>query len=83
MMNVRCLNCGQLNSLPAQPGETPYFCYYCRAFLPKAIPPSVDTSTAVGLIGGAALGAAMGGPVGAIIGAVIGSIIGRESKGGV
>lgn len=80
-MNIRCPNCGSQNSLPTNPGDTQYRCYQCGAFLPKAPPPSGDTSEAVGLIGGAALGAALGGPIGAIIGAVIGAVVGREAKG--
>lgn len=80
-MNIRCANCGHINSVPDNSGQTQYRCYSCQAFLPKTPPPSGDTSEAVGLIGGAALGAAMGGPIGALIGAVVGAIIGREAKG--
>jgi hypothetical protein len=79
-MNVQCLNCGHINNIPPNAGNMQFLCYYCRALLPKVVPPSSDTSEAVGLIGGAALGGAFFGPVGAIIGAVIGAVLGREAK---
>ena len=81
-MNLQCRNCGHINSIPNNAGSMQFRCYNCGAFLPKPVPPSNDTSEAVGLIGGAALGAAIGGPVGALIGAVIGVMIGREAKTG-
>ncbi len=80
-MNLRCTNCGQINSLPTPPGDQQYRCGNCGAYLPRAPQPTGETSAAVGLIGGAALGAAIAGPAGAIVGAVIGAIIGGQAKG--
>jgi hypothetical protein len=81
-LNVRCSNCGQVNSVPDRPGNASYHCHNCGALLPKSpLPPRGETSEAVGLIGGAALGAAVAGPIGAIVGAIIGAVIGREAKG--
>jgi hypothetical protein len=79
-MNVQCSNCGRINGVPGYPSGFQFRCYNCGALLPVPVPPSNETSEAVGLIGGAALGAALGGPVGALIGAVIGVMIGREAK---
>lgn len=79
-MNVQCSNCGRINGVPNYSSGFQYSCYNCGAILQVPVPPSNETSEAVGLIGGAALGAAIGGPVGALIGAVIGVMIGREAK---
>ena len=81
-MNVKCTNCGTVNSLPPQAAPTPFHCGKCGAFLPAALPPTDgDASGAVGLLGGAALGAALGGPVGAIIGGILGGVLGKAAKG--
>lgn len=77
-MNVVCLKCGKVSSIPDRDSNTVYRCYNCGAFVQR---PTGESSAAVGLVGGAALGAAIGGPVGAVIGAVIGAILGKESKG--
>lgn len=82
-MNVRCTNCGAVNSVGAPIEGRQYRCGNCGAFLP-AVPPegqAGDTSAAVGLLGGAALGAAVAGPPGAIIGAIVGAILGKNAKG--
>lgn len=79
-MNIRCSNCGHMNSVPRRSRNVQYKCYHCGAFLPKPNT-SGDTSAAVGLIGGAAVGAAIAGPFGAIIGGIVGAVLGREAKG--
>jgi len=82
-MNVRCANCGTVNSVGARQPGTRYRCASCRAFLPSPPPKEEggETSAAVGLLGGAALGAALGGPPGAVIGAIVGAILGKSAKG--
>lgn len=80
-MNVKCTECGTVNSVgPRQPGQH-YLCGKCGTALPPASKDEGDTSAAVGLLGGAALGAAMAGPPGALIGAIVGAILGKAAKG--
>lgn len=82
-MNVRCTNCGTVNSVEPAGEGTKYRCGNCGAFLPSHQPQwqPGDTSAAVGLLGGAALGAAIAGPPGALIGAIVGAILGKNVKG--